>query len=263
MGNERSCSVCGRQVYWPANRTVNEQDWGILDPQYQECYCQACYSACWAVWAFSRDNQQPRKMRRQADTRRPIANTCSRLQASRCPIRHPAPQASMLVALRSTGEASRRVLSETSANLISRASLGKFMFGLEVRFSEASANLDFPDVQGIPSARPHCPQFGHSIQLVNRRRLGNTAPQRCALMPSCPVVGASSCPAGRDRRSRSRGGQQPRSDRNSFGRLAAIRDGGSPRTSPQPMSNRWRWLERSPNRSFRVPEPGAEGKARQ
>ncbi len=53
-----------------------------------------------------------------------------------------------------------------------------------------------------------------------------------ALVPS---LGRAVCPAGRDRRIRTRGGQQPRSGRTSHGRPAhAVRCGGSPRLFPRP-----------------------------
>jgi hypothetical protein len=67
-------------------------------------------------------------------------------------------------------------------------------------------------MQDIPSLHAICPLVGRNRFHIPGRTSFQT-PRERAKPPTSPVARPSSCPAGRDRRSRSRGGQRPRSDR--------------------------------------------------
>ena len=62
-----------------------------------------------------------------------------------------------------------------------------------------SHQMDFPGVQDFFGGRRNCPAICRDIRRQIRTQFVNTITLACGKPPTCPIAGACSCPAGRDR----------------------------------------------------------------
>jgi len=91
--------------------------------------------------------------------------------------------------------------------------LRKVLSGTQACSRDASSSLDFPEMRDIRLTSPDsCARYEKPVPYFGTRQFTKCVRER-ARHPSCPVVGACSCPARRDRRSRTRGGKHQESDR--------------------------------------------------